>query len=55
MMHARSLNRALGAIALVAAVAVLGGCTNEFVMSYQGTRYPAVTDTVLVTSKPEVS
>ena len=55
MMHARSLNRALGAIALVAAVAVLGGCTNEFVMSYQGTRYPAVTDTVLVTSKPEGS
>jgi hypothetical protein len=55
MTHARPLSRAFGAIASLAAAGALGGCTNEFVVSFQGTRYPAVADTVLVESKPEGS
>lgn len=52
MMPMRPLSRAFGAIALVTAVAALGACTNEFVTSFQGTRYPAADDTVLVSAKP---
>ena len=55
MTHARPLTRAGHAIALLTCAGTLGGCTNEFAVSFQGTRYPAVTDTVLVSAKPEGS
>lgn len=42
-------------IALLSVAGALSGCTNEFVVSFQGTRYPAAEDTVLVDSKPEGS
>lgn len=56
MIHARPLTRACGAVSLsLVTVGALCGCTNEFVVSFQGTRYPTVTDTVLVDSKPQGS
>jgi len=55
MIHARLLSRGCGTIALMTVFGALGGCTNEFVVSYQGTRYPAVTATELVAAKPEGS
>ena len=42
-------------ISLLLALGTLTGCANEFVVSFEGTRYPAVADTVLVASKPEGS
>jgi len=47
------MTRAWGAAALLMAFGVLSGCTNEFVVSFQGTRYPAVTDTAIVDAKPD--
>jgi hypothetical protein len=49
------MTRACGAAAIATAFGMLAGCTNEFVVSFQGTRYPAVTDTVIVDSKPDGS
>jgi hypothetical protein len=55
MSQRRHMNRACVAAAIVTAFGMLSGCTNEFVVSFQGTRFPAVTDTVIVESKPEGS
>lgn len=55
MLHTLSLAGAIRAVAPLACVGALGGCTNEFVVSFQGTRYPAVADTALVSAKPEGS
>ena len=55
MIHARALNHASRLIVFLVVAGALSGCTNEFVVSFQGTRYPAVEDTALVDSKPEGS
>jgi hypothetical protein len=55
MIHARPFLRAGLAIALLTVAGALGGCTNEFVVSFEGTRYPPVTDTAIVSAKPEGS
>ena len=55
MIHACTSACAVRAIALLAAAGALTGCTNEFVVSFQGTRYPAVDDTVIVDAKPDGS
>jgi hypothetical protein len=55
MVHHDSLSGAQRAAISLAAAGLLCGCTNEFVVSFQGTRFPAVTDTAIVDSKPEGS
>ena len=55
MTRCRSPIGAAGALCIAVALGTLTGCTNEFVVSFQGTRYPAVADTALVEAKPDGS